>query len=97
MIGKNTIIYHQPPAIMLGDARHLDPYFVRIIWTELWVQAMMNDISGMESYANTMMKTHKARASAIKHLCAHFTLICGIDIDPDSEEATDVIFTLMEN
>jgi hypothetical protein len=97
MIGDFTLIYISPPPIMLGEARNLDPNFVRIIWTELWFLAMMNDASGMESYAMGMMSTHKARGSAVRDLCAHFTLACGIDIDIESDEATEAMFNLMEN
>jgi hypothetical protein len=97
MIGDFTFIYTSPPAIMLGEARNLDPDFVRIIWTELWILAMMNDQAGMESYAMGMMSTHKARGSAVRDLCAHFTIACGIDIDIESDEATEAMFNLMEN
>jgi hypothetical protein len=97
MIGEFTPIYTSPPPIMLGEARTLDPNFVRIIWTELWFLAMMNDQAGMESYALGMMSTHKARGSAVRDLCAHFTLACGIDIDIESDEATEAMFNLMEN
>jgi hypothetical protein len=51
----------------------------------------------MESYAMGMMSTHKARGSAVRDLCAHFTIACGIDIDIESDEATEAMFNLMEN
>jgi hypothetical protein len=97
MIGDFTPMYRHLPAIMLGEARNLDPNFVRIIWTELWIMAMNGDRAGMESYASGMIKTHKARGSAVRDLCAHFTLACGIDIDIESDEATEAMFNLMEN
>jgi hypothetical protein len=43
------------------------------------------------------MSTHKARGSAVRDLCAHFTIACGIDIDIESDEATEAMFNLMEN
>lgn len=97
MIGEFTPIYRNPPCIMLGEARNLDPNFVRIIWTQLWELAMSGDMAGMDSYALEVMKAHKARSKAVRDLCAQFTLACGIDMDIESIEAEDAMFNLMEN
>jgi hypothetical protein len=33
----------------------------------------------------------------VRDLCAQFTIVCGIDIDIESDEATEAMFNLMEN
>jgi hypothetical protein len=96
-VGEYASLYPDPPAILLGEAKHLDPNFVRIIWNEIWARAMDNDRVGMEAYVAMMLNTHKTRGNAVRDLCAQFTIVCGIDIDIESDEATEAMFNLMEN
>jgi hypothetical protein len=51
----------------------------------------------MEAYVAMMLNTHKTRGNAVRDLCAQFTIVCGIDIDIESDEATKAMFNLMEN
>ena len=97
MIGEDTPIWRNPPALLLGKARYMNPVLSAQIWRQSWIHAMNRDAKQMEAYVKGIMDTHKPHRSAILDLCAHFTILCGIDVDPHGEEATRWIFEHMEN
>lgn len=97
MIGEYTICYKNPPALMYSRAKDASKALMGIMWRKMYEYAMQNDLQGLHSYANDMMKRNKPHTEAIIDLCAHFSIVCGIDIDPMGEDATEAIYFQMAN
>lgn len=96
MLSLYVGLHPRPPAFLAGRARRLNRVFAEMMWRTLWVHAMNGDFKGMESYAKSMIDTNKPHRYGIIDLCAHFSVLCGIDIDPTGEDAYNWIFDNME-
>lgn len=97
MIGDYTICYKNPPSIMYSRAKDASKALMGIMWRKMYEYAMNDDMIGLDRYAKDMINRNKPHAEAIVDLCAHFSIVCGIDIDPLGEDATEAIYFQMAN